>query len=46
MLVNAKIGRLVSFGSYDDSAFIDLFNQAGIKVDIKKKPPLKISYLD
>jgi len=46
MLVNAKIGRLVSFGSYDDSAFIDLFNQAGIKVDIKNKPPLRIKYLD
>jgi len=46
MLVNAKIGRLVSFGSYDDSAFIDLFEQAGIKVDIKKRPSLQISYLD
>lgn len=46
MLVNAKIGRLVSFGSYDDNAFVDLFQQAGIKVDLKKKPPLKISYLD
>ncbi len=46
MLVNAKIGRLVSFGSYDDDAFIDLFQQAGIKVDIRKKPLLKISYLD
>lgn len=46
MLVNAKIGRLVSFGEYDDSAFIDLFQQAGIKVDIKKRPRLQISYLD
>jgi dCMP deaminase len=46
MLVNAKIGRLVSFGSYNDSAFIDLFQQAGIKVDLKEKPPLKIGYLD
>ena len=46
MLVNAKIGRLVSFGKYDDSAFIDLFQQAGIKVDIKKRPSLRISYLD
>ena len=46
MLVNAKIGRLVSFGKYDDSAFIDLFRQAGIKVDIKKRPRLQIGYLD
>jgi len=46
MLVNAKIGRLVSFGSYDDSAFVDLFKQAGIKVDIKKRPRLQIGYLD
>ncbi|UCG10048.1 MAG: dCMP deaminase family protein [Dehalococcoidia bacterium] len=46
MLVNAKIGRLVSFGEYDDSAFIDLFQQADIKVDIKKRPRLQISYLD
>jgi dCMP deaminase len=46
MLVNAKIGRFVSFGSYDDNAFIDLFQQAGIKVDIRERPPLEISYLD
>ncbi len=46
MLTNAKIKRFVSFGSYDDSAFIELFQQAGIEVDIKKKPPLEIGYLD
>ena len=46
MLVNAKIKRFVSFGAYDDNAFTDLFDEAGIEVDIKKKPSLQISYLD
>ncbi len=46
MLVNAKIKRYVSFGKYDDSAFIELFREAGIQVDIKKKPSSRISYLD
>ncbi len=46
MLVNAKIKRYVSFGRYDDNAFIDLFREAGIEVDIKKRPSSRISYLD
>jgi len=46
MLVNAKIKRFVSFGRYDDNAFIDLFREAGIEVDIKKRPSSRISYLD
>jgi dCMP deaminase len=46
MLVNAKIRRYVSFGRYDDNSFIDLFREAGIEVDIKEKPPSRISYLD
>jgi dCMP deaminase len=46
MLVNAKIERFVSFGSYNDDTFVNLFREAGIKVDIKKRPPLKINYLD
>jgi len=46
MLANAKIKRYVSFGKYDDSAFIDLFREAGIQVDIKKRPSSRISYLD
>jgi dCMP deaminase len=46
MLVNAKIERFVSFGSYNDDTFIELFQEAGIKVDIKKRPPLRINYLD
>ena len=46
MLVNAKIKRYVSFGEYNDNAFTDLFREAGIEVDIKKRPPSRISYLD
>ena len=46
MLVNSKIKRFVSFGKYDDDTFWDLFQQAGIEVDIKKKPSSRISYLD
>ncbi|MEW6141595.1 MAG: cytidine/deoxycytidylate deaminase family protein [Chloroflexota bacterium] len=45
MLVNARIKRFVSFGKYPDGAFIDLFQEAGIEVDIKKRPPTQISYL-
>jgi dCMP deaminase len=46
MLVNAKIERLVSFGSYNDDTFIQLFKDAGIKVEVKKRPSSRISYLD
>ncbi|MFC1937195.1 cytidine/deoxycytidylate deaminase family protein [Chloroflexota bacterium] len=45
MLANAKIKRFVSFGNYSDSAFVELFKEAGIEVDIKKKPPSRITYL-
>jgi dCMP deaminase len=46
MLVNAKIKRLVSFGSYNDSAFTDLFREAEIEVVIRKRPSSRISFLD
>jgi len=46
MLANAKIKRYVSFGRYNDNAFIDLFKEACIEVDIKKRPSSRISYLD
>ncbi len=54
MLVNARIKRYVSFGKYDDSpasafvnlnAFLDLFREAGIEVDVKERPSSRISYL-
>ncbi|MFC2045179.1 cytidine/deoxycytidylate deaminase family protein [Chloroflexota bacterium] len=46
LLVNTKIKRFVSFGKYNDNAFIDLFKEAGIIVDIKDRPSDKITYLD
>jgi len=46
MLVNAKIARFVSFGKYNDDSFKALFLEAGIKFDIKERPPSEIGYLD
>ena len=46
ILVNVKIKRFVSFGEYNDTAFTDLFREAGIGVAIKKRPSSTISYLD
>jgi len=46
MLVNAKIKRYVSYGKYDDNLFIDLFQEAGIEFEIKKRPPCQIKYLE
>ena len=45
MLANAKIKRFVSCGKYNDDAFKELFQEAGIKVEIKKQPPSQISHL-
>jgi dCMP deaminase len=45
MLVNAKIKRFVTFGSYADDAFMDLFNEAGIEFHLHKKPPSRITQL-
>jgi dCMP deaminase len=46
MLVNARIARFVTFGKYNDDRFIDIFKEAGIKVDIKERPSEKITFLD
>ena len=46
MLVNAKIKRFVSFGKYNDDAFRSLFKEAGIELNMKKRPSPRISYLD
>src|SRR4030042_791592 len=46
MLVNAKIKRFVTFGRYADNSFIDLFNEAGIEFELRKRPAAKIPYLD
>ena len=46
MLVNAKIKRFVSFGKYNDDAFRSLFKEAGIELNMKKRPSPRINYLD
>jgi dCMP deaminase len=46
MLVNAKIKRFVTFGSYNDSAFLELFKEAGIEMVQKKRPSSRITFLD
>jgi len=45
MLVNARIKRYVTFGSYADDSFKDLFQEAGIKFEMHEKPPSEITYL-
>jgi dCMP deaminase len=46
MLVNAKIKRFVTFGKYADDSFTELFNEAGIEFEVRKRPPDKINRLD
>lgn len=46
MLTNARIARYVSFGSYSDDAFMELFGQAGIKFDKLPRPSNTIVFLD
>ena len=45
MLTNARIKRYVSFGRYNDDAFIQLFREADIELDIKDRPSSQIEYL-
>jgi len=45
MLINAKIKRFVTFGSYADNSFVDLFREAGIEFELHKKPPTEITHL-
>jgi len=46
MLTNAKIERYVSFGKYNDEAFIPLFEMAGIKLEVCPRPVPAIDFLD
>jgi len=45
MLVNAKIKRLVTFGTYADDSFMGLFREAGIEFKLHRKPPTGITHL-
>ncbi|MCX7912786.1 MAG: cytidine/deoxycytidylate deaminase family protein [Dehalococcoidales bacterium] len=46
MLVNARIARFVTFGRYNDDRFLEIFREAGIKVDFRPRPSTQISSLD
>jgi dCMP deaminase len=46
MLVNAKISRFVTFGKYADESFLELFKEAGVKFEVRKRPSSQITYLD
>jgi len=46
MLVNARIKRFITFGKYADNSFMDLFNEARIKFELRGRPADKITYLD
>ncbi len=46
MLVNARIRRFVTFGRYADDAFLNLFSEAGVEFEIKRRPSSRITYLD
>jgi dCMP deaminase len=46
MLANAKIKRFVTFGTYADDSFLELFREAGIHFEKRDKPPIEITFLD
>ena len=45
MLVNAKVKRFVTFGKYADDSFLELFNEAGVKFEVRERPSSQITYL-
>ena len=45
MLVNVRIKRFVTFGSYADDSFLDLFREASVGFELRKNPSSKITYL-
>ncbi|MBI4284600.1 MAG: dCMP deaminase family protein [Chloroflexi bacterium] len=46
MLVNARIKRYVTYGKYNDDAFNDLFEEAGIEFATNERPPEVVSFKD
>jgi len=44
MLVNSKIKRYVTFIKYADDDFVDLFKEAGIKIDVIERPSSEITF--
>ena len=46
MLINARIKRSVTFGSYRDDTFKELYREAGIEVVVRERPSAEITFLD
>lgn len=45
MLINARISRFVTYGTYSEESFVELFAEAGILFDRLPTPPSTISLL-
>ena len=45
MLINARIARFVTYGTYSEEAFVDLFAEAGIAFERLPAPPTEIRLL-
>jgi dCMP deaminase len=45
MLVNARIKRFVTCGSYADESFMDLFREAEVEFELHRRPPPEITHL-
>ena len=45
MLVNARIKRFITFGSYAEESFKELFKEAGIEFELHKAPSSEITCL-
>jgi dCMP deaminase len=45
MLINARIARFVTCGTYSEETFIELFGEAGIQFERLKPPPTEIAFL-
>ena len=46
MLVNSRIRRFVTFRNYADESFRDLFSEADIEFEFRKRPGPEITFLD
>jgi len=46
IIVNAGIKRVVTYTSYNDDEFLKLFKEAGVVIEVQKKPDATISELD
>jgi len=45
MLINARISRFVTYGTYSEESFVELFAEAGIVFERLPAPPPEISFL-